>query len=231
MIRRLLLTRFFCTDLNDNCLIEKEIAHLTNLCHPCIAAPIGFIFGSESQELKVVGLYSANFLLGEIVKENPGWWTPTAKAKTVAGLVLVLGLRFAHSLGLIPGHLRANIIVFDLNHGIQITDFRSGLLSQGICGFSRERWNPEMDVRGFVSNPFEIVVGHPVKDEMDVPADIPRFVSEMIKAGLSGEWRRLSSFPHLFETLQQHDLEIVSGVDSAEGWAFMDSVSLLEQSR
>jgi hypothetical protein len=76
------------SDLNDNCLIEKEIENLINLYHPCIAGPIGFVFASGSQELKVLRLFSTISLLGEIVRENPVWWTPTAKARAVVGLVL-----------------------------------------------------------------------------------------------------------------------------------------------
>jgi hypothetical protein len=169
-----------------------------------------------------------NFLLGDIVRENPVWWTPTAKAKAVAGLVL--GLRFAHSLGLIHGHLTTNNIIFDLNHRIQITGFLRYLSGKGICSFSRERWNAEMDVRGFVSILFEIIVGRPAKDEMDMPGDIPRFVSEMIKASLSSEWRNLSSFRDIFEILKQHDFAILSGADSKEVLAFVEWVELFEQS-
>jgi serine/threonine protein kinase len=226
---QIVIHSIFLTGLNDNCLIEKEIGNLINLCHPCIAGPICFIFGSGSQELKVVGLSSTNFSLGDIERENPGWWTPTAKAKAVAGLVL--GLRFAHSLGFIHGHLTTNSILFDLDHRIQITDFESGLSGKGIYGFSREQWNPEMDVRGFVSILFEIVVGRPVKDEKDIPADIPNFVSEMIKTGLSDRRRRLLSFRDIFEILKRHNFEIMSGVDSGEVSIFVEWVEFLEQSR
>jgi hypothetical protein len=230
MIRKLLyIPFFFFTDLNDDCLIEKELVKLINLCHPCITAPICFIFGSGSQELKIVGLYSGNFSLSDIERENPGWWTPTAKAKAVAGLVF--GLRFAHSLGLIHGHLTTNSIVFDLDHRIQMTEFLRDLSGKGICGFSGERWNAEMDVRGFVSILFEIVVGHPATDEMDIPTDIPNFVSEMIKIGFSSEWRRLPSFRDIFEILKRHNFEIMSGVDSGEVSIFVEWVEFLEQSR
>jgi hypothetical protein len=40
--------------------MENEIEKLINLRHPCIAAPIGFVFPLESgsrQELKIVRLY------------------------------------------------------------------------------------------------------------------------------------------------------------------------------
>jgi hypothetical protein len=77
---------------------------------------------------------------------------------------------------------------------------------------------------------FEIIVGHSVKDEMDMPGDIPRFVSELIKIGFSREWKRLSSFRDIFEILKQHNFEIVSGVDSGEVSTFVDWVELLEQS-
>jgi hypothetical protein len=44
-------------------------------------------------------------------------------------------------------------------------------------------WNPETEIRGFISILFEIVVGHPANDEADIPAEVPQFVSEMIKTG------------------------------------------------
>jgi hypothetical protein len=162
------------------------------------------------------------------MKSNPKWWTPTAKAKAVAGLVL--GFRFAHSFGLIHGHFTTNNIFFDLDHRIQMSDFLRDLSGKGISDFSRQRWNAEMDVHGFVSILIEIVVGRPAKDEMDIPTDIPTFVSKMIKTGLSNEWRRLSSFLDIFETLKQHNFEILSGVDSGEVSTFVEWVELLEQS-
>jgi hypothetical protein len=106
----------------ESLMVEIEIQ--LNLCHPCILSPIGFIFGPEltiSGELKIVGLYSEGSSLSEVISENPIWWTATAKAKAVAGIVLAL--RFAHSLGLIHGHLNSKNICFDLDHQIEITDF------------------------------------------------------------------------------------------------------------
>jgi hypothetical protein len=52
-------------------LIENEIEHLMNLCHPCIAAPIGFTFAAESRELKVLGLYSKSESLAEVIAASP----------------------------------------------------------------------------------------------------------------------------------------------------------------
>jgi hypothetical protein len=215
--------------LIDDELIESDIEYLINLCHPCIAAPIGFALASGSRELKVMRLSSESESLSEVIVASPAWWTPTVKAKAVAGLVL--GLRFAHSLGLIHGCLTTKSLVFDLNHHIQITDFLRNLSDRAIRGFSDEGWNPETDIRGFVSILFEIVVGRPPSDEAAVPADVPMFVSEMIEEGLSGEWRRPSSFLDIFETLKEYDFRIVAGVDSAEVLSFVGWVALLEQSR
>jgi hypothetical protein len=50
--------------------------------------------------------------LSEAISMNPVWWTPTAKAKVKAIAGIVLGLRFAHSFGLIHGHLNSKYIVF-----------------------------------------------------------------------------------------------------------------------
>jgi hypothetical protein len=73
---------------------------------------------------------------------------------------------------------------FDFDHRIQITDFLRGLPGKALYGFSREGWNVDTDIRVFGSILYEIVVGHPAKDEVDLPADIPMFVSVMFKTGI-----------------------------------------------
>jgi serine/threonine protein kinase len=85
--------------------IENELERLINLHHPCIAAPIGFVLpivSDSRRELKIVRTYLEGCSLLEVVSVNPIWWTSTVTAKAVAGIVL--GLRFAHSLGLVHGH-------------------------------------------------------------------------------------------------------------------------------
>jgi hypothetical protein len=80
--------------------IANELEKMINLRHPCIAVPIGFVFPIESgirQKLKIVRMYLEGCSLLEVISVNPIWWTSTVKAKAVAGIVL--GIRFAHSLG------------------------------------------------------------------------------------------------------------------------------------
>jgi hypothetical protein len=141
----LIVVKFtFLRDLIEDVLIEKEIEKLVNLCHPCVAAPIGFVFAAGLRELKGVGMSSESASLFDILKASPVWWTPIAKSKAVAGLVLCL--RVAHGLGWIHGRFTTNNIVFDFNHGFEITDSLSGLSGDGLSGFSREGWNPKTDI-------------------------------------------------------------------------------------
>jgi hypothetical protein len=86
-----------------------------------------------------------------------------------------------------------------------MTDLLCGLSRNNIYDFSREGWNPETDVRGFGSG--------------------------MIKARLSDERRKQSSFCDIFETLKQHNFRIVSGVDLADVLAFVHWIEVIEQFR
>jgi hypothetical protein len=106
--------------------------------------------------------------LAEVASIGPVWWTSTVKAKAVAGIVL--GVRFAHSLGLVHGRLTTNNFFFDSDHYIHMVDFKPFGLevgesqSQGekgtkLGGFSGQRWTPQTDIYGFALILFEIVVG------------------------------------------------------------------------
>jgi tRNA A-37 threonylcarbamoyl transferase component Bud32 len=183
---------------------ESEIEKLINLRHPCIAAPIGFVLPIESdgqREMKIVRLYLEGCSLLEVVSVSPIWWTLIVKAKAVAGIVL--GLRFAHSLGLVHGHLTKNNIVFDSDHCIQIVDFQPIVLEVGendnkiksedgtqLVRVSRERSTLEKDIGALVSILSELVVDGPPRCEVSIPAGILDFVSRIIESGLSPISRR-----------------------------------------
>jgi serine/threonine protein kinase len=174
--------------------LEHDIENLINLRHPCIASPIGFIFPIESgqhEALKIVQFYSECCSLAEVLSVRPSWWTSTMKAKVIAGIVL--GLRFAHSLGLVHGHLSGNNIVLDSDHCIQIVDFDPIQLNVGevqseegtqLGSFSRKGWTQKTDISAFASILFEIVVGRPAKGETSVPTNIRYFISRIIEIGL-----------------------------------------------
>jgi serine/threonine protein kinase len=219
---------------------ENELEKLINLHHPCIAAPIAFVFPIESgrrHELKIVQLYLEGYSLRNVLSVNPLWWTSTVKAKTVAGIVL--GLRFAHSLGLVHGHLTTNNILFDSNHCIQMVDFKPMLFEvgeieseseegTGLVDFSREGWKPERDIQAFASILFEIMFGHPPHGEVSIPTGIPNFVSRIIESGLSPPSRTSYSFNTILEILKQNKFQIDDGVDSAEVSGFVSWVESAE---
>jgi tRNA A-37 threonylcarbamoyl transferase component Bud32 len=108
---------------------------------------------TELNVLKIIGNDFGDNSLSRIVSTSPLWWTPTAKAKAIAGLVS--GLRFTHSFGLLHGHLTGNTVCFNQNGVIQITDFclnSFGTLEDqdgvgmDIDGFSGESWAPTVDI-------------------------------------------------------------------------------------
>jgi hypothetical protein len=228
--------------------IENELGKLIHLHHPSIAALIGFVLPIErgsQQEFKILRLYLEGCSLAEVVSANPVWWTSTVKAKVVAGIVV--GLRFAHSLGLVHGHLTGNNILFDSNHNIQIVDFNPIVLEFGemetegedevetksdaqtqLRGFSGEGWTLERDIQAFASILFELVLEHPPHAEAFIPTHIPDFVSMIIKAGLSARSRTRYSFNTILEMLKEHNFQIEDGVDSAEVSAFVKWVESSE---
>jgi hypothetical protein len=219
----------------NTCHIEREIEKLVNLQHPCIAAPIGFIHPSQCGALKIIRLYAGNGSLSDVISVSPEWWTPTAKAKAVAGLVL--GLRFGHSLGLLHGHLTASNIVFNEDKVIQITDFCVNRLAErdwnnsnnvDSGGFSEEYWTPMADIRAFSEILSMIAIG--ASDEhRERGSDVPKFVSEIIERKMFEGIRIGESMVNIFNTLHQNGFKIVDGVDSDEVSAFVNWVESSER--
>jgi hypothetical protein len=101
--------------------IESEIANLVSLRHSLIASPIGFAESTAPRRLKIARWYAAGGSLAEVLSDAPAWWTPTAKAKAIVGIVI--GLWVAHGLGLLHGGLKASTVLCDAEPRIQIADF------------------------------------------------------------------------------------------------------------
>jgi serine/threonine protein kinase len=178
--------------------------------------------------MKIVRLYLEGCSLSEVISVNPLWWTSTVKAKAIAGIVL--GLRFAHSLGLVHGHLTGNNILFDSDHNIQIVDFNPIVLEGGeieseegtqLVGFSGEGWTAQRDIQAFASILFELMFGHPPQGEASIPTGIPDFVSRMIRSGLSPPSGISYSFNTILKILKTNKFRIEDGVDTAEVSAFV----------
>jgi tRNA A-37 threonylcarbamoyl transferase component Bud32 len=137
---------------------------------------------------------------------------------------LVLGLRFAHSLGLPHGHLTGNNILFDADGIIQITDFCLNSLANlegneisevDIRGFSSEGLTAEADIGGFSGILSEIAIGA-FTEQSGCSSDVPSFVSEMIAKGQSADSNSVESFADILKALKRHDFKIMESVDIKE---------------
>jgi serine/threonine protein kinase len=223
--------------LPEICQINREIENLSNLRHPLIASPLGFIYRpgpGRLCEFTTTRLYASGGSLADIFSTAPVWWTPTMKAKTVAGIALCL--RFAHGFGLLHGSLKASNVLFDADHRVEIADFNLiGLEGSDGSGFSGEGWSPSADVAAFAALLFEIVVGAPPPEtsaengEVTLPPWIPSFVSEIINEGFSRVSTKQLSFIDIFERLRANDFEIVSDVDSDDVSGFVGWVESGEE--
>jgi serine/threonine protein kinase len=221
--------------------VDLEIENLLNLRHPLIAAPIGFALSEGEGKLKIGRLHAAGGSLAEIISSGRAWWTPTAKAEAIVGIVVAL--RFAHGLGLLHGGLNSGNVLIDGEGRIQITDFNpmrrdGGFSGDGDGDGDGKGWSPQADVSAFAMLLFEIVTGRPwpppsagkADSEVILPPDVPGFVSEMIEGGLRPIARKKLSFIALFETVKANHFRIVSGVDSDEVSAFVSRVESAGQS-
>jgi serine/threonine protein kinase len=171
----------------------------------------------------------------EVLSVCPVWWTSTVKAKAVAAIVL--GLQFAHSLGLVHGHLTGNNILFDSDHCIQIVDFNPIVLEVGegeseegtqFGSFSGEGWTPEKDIQAFASILFELVFRHPSQNDSSISTDIADFVSRTIESELSSISGSSYSFNTILKILKQNDFQIEDGVDAMEVFEFVSWVESAE---
>jgi hypothetical protein len=212
------------------CEVVTEIENLLNLRHPAIAPLVGFVFPVESngrwEELKTARLHASGSSLADVLRNPPAWWTPTAKAKAIAGIALVL--RFAHGLGLLHGVVKAANVFFDAARGVQLADFSPIRLETGaVDPFSGEKWAPTADVCGFASLVFDIVVGVPVIPPIGaaggppIPATVPDFVARIIEEGRAPGCAKPLSFFDILESLKENGFQIVAGVDSEEVSGFV----------
>jgi serine/threonine protein kinase len=159
--------------------IDSEIANLVSLRHPLIVSPIGFTESTVPRRLKIARPYAAGGSLAEVLSDAPAWWTPTVKAKAIAGIAL--SLRFAHSLGLLHGGLKASNLLFDADLRIQIADFSPIRLQTGAAEpFAGGRWSPAAAVCAFPAPLSEIAIGRPGAQPGAAPP-IPAFVWVIIE--------------------------------------------------
>jgi serine/threonine protein kinase len=237
------------TDDGLLCLLEM----LTHLKHVCIAPLFGIVFPTDSTCLKIATLCCESVSLKEVLANAPSWWTPTAKSKTIAGIVI--GMRFSHSLGCAHGSLKPSNILFDNHQNVQIVDFCSNRLRgsvsdegevSGRCECDDEEEEEEealqtdesealqTDVWSFCSMLFEILVGRSVVVEasscgaVEIPSFIPMFMRKLMERVWSATESRRPSFSEIYERLKENNFDIVEGNEVTEVLRFVSSLEASE---
>jgi serine/threonine protein kinase len=212
---------------------------LTHLKNPSIFPLFGIVSPTNSTNLTIATLYYRNGSLKEVLANPPSWWTPTAKSKTIAAIVV--GMRFAHSLGCAHGSLKPSNILFTEKEHVQIVDFCSNHLQ----GRVRNEADDEskallMDVVAFCSILFEIVVGRSVVaqispyhefkielvdngEQVEIPSLIPSFM-RFLFAHRSFQ----HSFREIYEALKRNYFNIIEGNDVDEVLRFVSSLEASE---
>jgi serine/threonine protein kinase len=202
--------------------LESKIENLMNLRHPCISCTIGVVLPSPLHELQIVRQYLGGGSLSDVISASPEWWTPTAKVKAIVGIVL--SMRYAHSFGLLHGHLTGDNVFFNHDGLIQICDFYVKSLSEivdnseamaEVGDFSGEGWRPDADVEAFAGLLSRIIIGDSA-EKRGYGLSVPAFVLKMIERGQSLDSQVKLSFVDIFEILKDNDFEILEGVDSKE---------------
>jgi serine/threonine protein kinase len=148
-----------------------------------------------------------------------------------------MGLRYAHSLGLLHGNLTGNNILLDFNGLVQIRDFCMSDFAElvsnpdvrvNLGGFSGESWSPSSDIQAFSRILSEIVVGASAGQGGFDPS-VPSFVSWLIEKGQSPDLKTMKSFLDIFEILKRNQFRIMEGVNIEEISNFVNWIEWSER--
>jgi serine/threonine protein kinase len=239
---------FDCDKVDD---ILYELFMLTQLKHQCIAPVIGIVLPTKTTGLQTGTLYYRSGSLEDVTMNNPVWWTPTTKAKTIAGIAL--GMRYAHRHGIVHGSLKPNNILFDEDHCVHIVDFCSSHFRSApkdMNGMSehhdaeRVEYAKESDVFSFTSIILYILADHSTlshslpfdEDENQrtntaefgmIPAFVPKFVQELIANGWSEDRFLRYSFEKIIEIMKENNFLFTEAVDV---WDTLEFVNTAEES-
>jgi hypothetical protein len=209
--------------------------------HPCVSPLIGFVPPLDGDGFKVLTVARSNSLKDLLVTPT-SWWTSTAKAIVIVGIIL--GGIAMHEIGLIHCNLKPTNILLDDKHRVQLTDF--GV--PGTPGFSKsppysapeigkdDKPNDKCDIFSFgwilyhictPSTPTAIRMHVQAvrqsmtqkflgRDAMEISKDLPSFVAQMIRSAWSPDPLERPSFADLFATLSANHFKVLPDVDTDE---------------
>jgi serine/threonine protein kinase len=245
------------TDDRIQTLFVREIENLIKLDHPCVLRLKGYDLASpQSPFFKIVTEYMPVGSLSSVLKSSPNWWSPTAKAIVISGIVL--GMRYVHSRKIIHRDLKPSNILLDEAHRIRIGDFGSSrFLSVGITQTANAGtplymapeqyetdYDEKVDVYSFGLILYEIVVGKPVFDpslsmpqlfrkaisgeRAEIPATTLPFVKTLIERCWSVDPVSRPSFYQILLDLIKCDFTLFADADSNAVRRYVKSVEVFE---
>jgi hypothetical protein len=146
----------------------REFEVLISLSHPCVLDIKGCCPPGPRVGPKIITDWLTGGSLHPILAypdSPPIWWSPTQKAKTIAGMVM--GMIYLHSRGFIHRGLKPENVLLDDNHNVKIADFWCSRF-EDIDGshsifmapeVAEGNYGPKVDVYSFGLILYEIVVG------------------------------------------------------------------------
>jgi serine/threonine protein kinase len=180
--------------------------------------------------------------LKDILANPPEWWTSTAKALVVTGIVM--GLMEIHKSGMVHRNLRPSNVLLDEKHRVQLCDLASGVVRGHRYGAPEgareEDARSSCDIFSLAVIWYEILVGHSIvsvkmqaqvvtqklwgKDIVKIPKDWPQFTRTFIEKGWSADPAGRPTIEKVFEGLKENGFKVLDDVESDEVRDFVEWV-------
>jgi serine/threonine protein kinase len=227
--------------------LMREAETMVRLDHPCIVKVKGLCLPKEKEGPKIIMEFLGGGSLKDVLRNDgkrPGWWTPTRRVITVAGIIL--GMKYLESKNLIHRDLKPSNILFDDDHRqIKICDFGSSRIYENDVMMteigtplymapevSSGLYDGKVDVYSFGLILDEILVGDGLfsnaSDEHGLLSDLqkgnrPSIPVNVLKAGRdliemcwSHDSKKRPNFQEILSYLEGVDFEIIDDVITSE---------------
>jgi serine/threonine-protein kinase len=230
----------------------QEIECLLQLTHPCIVSLVGFALSSGKDPARLATEYVEGHSLQEVLNDNPGWFTPTIKVRTIIGIVIALD--YVHSRDIIHRDLKPSNIILDPQHRVRVFDFGCSRLATSSSTLSNYIGTPgymapemygngpydgRVDVFSFGLILYEMFAGKPVFGNLapekimykvllgprpSLPDGIKQFFGRLIVNCWSVKAADRPTFAEIFDLLRESHFQITDGVDEADVRMFIEWV-------
>jgi serine/threonine protein kinase len=214
--------------------------------HPCIVQILGYRFTTRTEGPSVAMAYIDGVALKEVFdcEQPPDWWTPTAKAIIVVGIVL--GMRYAHGRSCVHKDLKPQNIFVQKDGTPVIGDFATGkllelelsesndilsslYLAPELCEDSDQEVTEKVDVWSFGIILYEIVMAGICSsgalrrramcrmengERPQIPDHVVPFVRDLIDDAWSTNHEYRPSFADIYQRIKKNGFLVLEGADA-----------------